>query len=78
MSVFELEHRMSSSELDQWAQYYEMEPFLSDKIEVLLATIAYLVATLGGCKGVKYSDFLLTKGAQKRDLQCEIKKYFGI
>lgn len=60
-----------------WSEYYEKEPFLADRMECLLAQIAYLIASFMG-SNVRIDEFFISKREKKRDLTQEIKKCFGI
>ncbi|WP_345993765.1 hypothetical protein [Sulfurimonas sp. HSL-1716] len=76
----ELEHTLSASELHEWLEYYEMEPFHADRSEVQLATMSHMMnAFMGG--SAKATDFMLTYKEKKKDslsgLAAKVKAIFG-
>ena len=51
---------MSFRELYDWYEYYNSEPFFSDRIEIQLATVCTMIAGFGKSKS-KHSDFMVRK-----------------
>ena len=70
---------MSYKELNLWYSFYNKEPFLSDKIEVQLATISTLIASFGGSK-LKHDDFMISNRSKQevtlKDFEDGIKAKF--
>ena len=63
---------MSYRELNLWYSFYNKEPFLSDKIEVQLATISTLIASYGGSK-LKHEDFMISHKVKKEQTLKEFE-----
>ena len=50
---------MSYQELYSWYDYYSEEPFLSDRLEMQLATLCHIAANFAGSK-LKREDFMIS------------------
>ena len=70
---------MSYRDLYEWYEYYKAEPFMSDRIEVQLATISQLIANFGGSK-LKHEDFMISRKVKKektlKEFEDDIKAKF--
>lgn len=64
---------MSVSELHEWYEYYEQEPFLADRLEIQLATLSSMVGGFGGSK-LKPNDFMISKKEKRILTQQEDDK----
>lgn len=81
ISVAFLESSMSSSELEAWVQYYKIEPFLADRVEVALANLTAIIAGIFSSKELDYKDFMLTGKKEihkEKNLRKDILQCFGI
>lgn len=71
-TVSELENRMSYKELLEWYEYSQIEPFLSDRVEIMLAKEMQLFANVNRSpksKPFSIEDFMITiKKEPKKDL----------
>ena len=56
---------MSYQELLQWYDYYAEEPFLSDRVEIQLATLSNMVGSFGGSK-MKHKDFMICNKTKEK------------
>lgn len=69
---------LPNSTLKGWVEYYELEPFLADRIEASLTLIAYMLSSFMG-NSAKMDDFFISKRKVKnRDLESEILKCFMV
>lgn len=77
MGVAELEHRLSDAEIREWSEYYALEPFGDDRVEIMLAQILGLISSVFGSK-LSSNDFIVSKRAKnKKDIRKEIALCFG-
>ena len=77
-TIEELEHTMTQSELQEWYEYYKIDPFPQDKQELQLATLNFLISTAHGGNST-IEDFLISNQpqAQGENLEHQIKNLFG-
>lgn len=57
-TVGELEQTISSTELQEWIEYYNLEPFGVDRNEIQLASLSYMLASFMGNTKAKTTDFM--------------------
>jgi hypothetical protein len=78
MTVAELEAKMSVKELDEWAQYYALEPFGEERADYRNALNCLVAAKCNGNKNAKLDDFLLfkVKKTKKNDFDKQIVEIF--
>lgn len=79
-TVGELEHTLSASELSEWVEFYNEEPFMADRIEVQLARLSAITVSQKSGKAVNVSDFMVTyKKAPEAavDIEDKVKAIFG-
>lgn len=70
-----LDFILTKNQLCEWIEYYNSEPFLSDRIEAQLALIAQMIASALGAKKPKLSDFMISKIDKKQDFKAQ-KSHF--
>lgn len=58
---------MSYQELSEWYEYYAAEPFMSDRIEIQLATLSTMVGSFGGNK-MKHKDFMISNKGKSEEI----------
>ena len=67
--------------MHEWYEYYKLEPFMADRIEIQLATISTLIAGFGGSK-LKHNDFMISNKVKKemtlKEFEDDIKARFMI
>lgn len=56
---------MSYQELYEWYEYYMEEPFISDRLEIQMATVCQMVGSFGGSK-LKHKDFMIRKQKEEK------------
>ena len=56
-----LDFLLSKNQLCEWIEYYNLEPFSSDRTEYQLALIAQMIASALGAKKPKIDDFMICK-----------------
>ena len=85
MTVGEIKERMSSEELTEWMQYYEICPFGEERHDINAALIAQTIANVNRSKdqpAYKLEDFMITfdKEVKEPDYEKqynEIKRLYG-
>ena len=71
---------MTYRELNDWFHHYMDEPFISDRVEVQLANLSYLIASSNGAK-VDIDSFMISsenKKSEEEKLEEKIIKFFGV
>ncbi|CZE47311.1 phage tail assembly protein T [Campylobacter geochelonis] len=78
MGVAELEHRLSDAEILEWAQFYALEPFGDDRVELMLAQIMMMLSSFMGAK-IRFDDFFISKRVKQKDkdIEKEMRLCFG-
>ncbi len=68
----ELKHSISYREFVSWQEYYQEEPFLSDRLELILARLGQVTA-LSGMSELKLDDdyFFVSKEFRKQNLETK-------
>lgn len=78
-TVTELERCMSLRELYEWYEYYAEEPFIADRLEIMLATICTMIGGFGKSK-LKHSDYMVRKPIEKiqtlKEFEDDLKARF--
>jgi hypothetical protein len=78
MTINKLEKSMSMSEYKQWQEYYKHEPFLSDRLEVLIANLTSIFANTkrqkNSDKVYEASDFTLSTQYKKDEIKLSLKE----
>jgi len=75
-TVAELEETMSYNEFLEWSEYYSEEPFMSDRIEMQLATLTDVtIKTSTSAKDISPVDFMITVSEEQKIEQKKIQKH---
>lgn len=81
MSVEQLENNISQSELEEWQEYYTIEPFSEDRNEIQMAVLTGMIANYMGSKST-IESFFITGKKQKKAIDSfsadEINKIAGV
>jgi len=80
MTVGELLNRTTSRELTEWIEFYKLEPFWPERIELLLAHIAVRVHNGWFSEKMELKDFLpwLKEQEQTTEQQVEVAKTLAL
>lgn len=73
---------MTNTELEEWKDYYNLEPFPADRQEYQMAVLCQVIAATNGVKA-KVEDFMVCDRENKKtkrneNLANDIKKVFGV
>lgn len=71
---------MSSSELDEWVEFYNQEPFIVDRLELQLARLSAITASQKTGKTVSVSDYMVTFKKEPEptvSVEDKVKAIFG-
>lgn len=79
----ELEQSLSEGELNEWMEYYMLEPFGSDRNELQMAQLTSLVLSMFGNTGHNYKDFMVVshqtaENHPSMNVAQKLKNIFGI
>ena len=68
---------MSYSEYKEWQEYYNIEPFYADRIEMQIAATNTILSNTAGAKS-KLKDFVISRNNNEpNDLTSQVKALFG-
>ncbi len=70
MTVATLENTMSDSELQEWHEYYNLEPFHADRSELQMAVLTTIQSNKAGGKS-KMRDFVISHKNEKSSVGME-------
>lgn len=76
VNPFILDDLLPYNVLKGWMEYYELEPFMADRLEANLALIAYMMSSFMGGNS-KIEEFFISK-REVKNLESEIKKCFMV
>ena len=74
VNPFWLDYLLSDNELRAWAEYLQLEPVMSDRIEVQLAVIASMVHSYLAKTPLGYEAFKISSTIRKVDKKAEFEK----
>lgn len=75
VNPFWLDYLLSDSELRAWAEYLQLEPVMSDRIEVQLAVIASMIHSYLSKNPLGYEAFKISSTvSRKTDKKAEFEK----
>lgn len=66
-TVSELENTMTAKELNEWKQYYIIEPFFGDRIENMIANITHLYYSKNYKGKTTHLDFMLSVTEEQKE-----------
>ncbi len=72
---------LTPNELNAWAEYFALEPFLADRIEAQLSFISAQIYNLFAKEPKGSSEFMVSAGAKKdkkSEFEKRLKDVFGI
>jgi hypothetical protein len=67
MTVADLEDRLTAAEFEEWAAFYQLEPFGEERAELRNAWLIYAVATMLGAKDISLADCMMKFDADTQD-----------
>lgn len=73
MTVSELEETMTAREFYQWIEYAEIEPLLSDRMEIMLAQLTSLMYNVNSKKAKGTMEFLISFSEDDKKLHKQKK-----
>ena len=77
MSVKECQERVDGKEFAYWMAYNTLDPIGNDRADYHAALVAHTVASANSKKKLKFNDFVLKFGEEKKITDpAQILKYF--
>ena len=82
MPVYMVEQTISQKELQEWQEYFNAEPAIADRIELMLAIISSILYNSNSKSQLSYTDFMISLTDEQRhtikehELQNKIKSFF--
>ena len=83
MTVSELDERMTAREFYQWMEYSNIEPLMSDRIEIMVAQLTSLMYNVNAKKSKDTMEFLISlseddkKSHKQQKTERDLKHFLG-
>jgi len=82
MPVYLVEQTISFKELQEWKEYFNIEPQATDRVELMLSIISSILYNSNSKSQLSYVDFMISLSDEERhiikekELQSKIKSFF--